>query len=293
MVQKTNLKNMTVCIVGLGYVGMPLAEAFSKHVHIIGFDINEKKVQKLNLELEQRVRERTAELEASNRELESFAYSVSHDLRSPLTAILGYIELIERVGEVNQQQREFIRRVQFSVEQISNLITDLSLKAKDVPLLAGELVNADQNGACAGMNTIIDELPRTIPTARVISSCGKSLVLKNKHGGLRDSERMRRVSSLTRGGCWRTGTRRASPMMLKSGGIFLRLASCGATVSSRTPRSAQFILRQAANSSQCLIDTGSLLIRKCGENLLPGVGIQQQNQSCGFLFGGKSHCCVL
>ena len=55
-----------------------------------------------------------------------------------------------------------------------NLITDLNLKAKEVPLLAGELVNADQNGACAGMNTIIDELPRTIPTARVISSKGCS-----------------------------------------------------------------------------------------------------------------------
>ena len=50
MVPKTNLNNMTICIVGLGYVGMPLAEAFSKHVHVIGFDINEKKVQKLKTE---------------------------------------------------------------------------------------------------------------------------------------------------------------------------------------------------------------------------------------------------
>lgn len=50
MVPKTNLKNMTICIVGLGYVGMPLAESFSKHVHVIGFDINEKKVQKLKSE---------------------------------------------------------------------------------------------------------------------------------------------------------------------------------------------------------------------------------------------------
>jgi len=44
MVPKTTLSDMTVCIVGLGYVGMPLAEAFAKHVHVIGFDINEKKV---------------------------------------------------------------------------------------------------------------------------------------------------------------------------------------------------------------------------------------------------------
>ena len=44
MVSKTKVSDMTVCIVGLGYVGMPLAEAFAKHVHVIGFDINEKKV---------------------------------------------------------------------------------------------------------------------------------------------------------------------------------------------------------------------------------------------------------
>ncbi|MBN1264878.1 MAG: response regulator [Anaerolineales bacterium] len=54
-----------------------------------------------------------------------FVTTVSHDLRSPLTAILGYVELIERAGEVNDQQREFIRRVQTSVEQITNLVTDL------------------------------------------------------------------------------------------------------------------------------------------------------------------------
>ncbi len=54
-----------------------------------------------------------------------FVTTVSHDLRSPLTAILGYVELIERAGEVNDQQRDFIRRVQLSVQQITNLVTDL------------------------------------------------------------------------------------------------------------------------------------------------------------------------
>ena len=54
-----------------------------------------------------------------------FVTTVSHDLRSPLTAILGYVELIERAGEVNAQQKEFVRRVQLSVEQITNLVNDL------------------------------------------------------------------------------------------------------------------------------------------------------------------------
>jgi two-component system NtrC family sensor kinase len=54
-----------------------------------------------------------------------FVTTVSHDLRSPLTAILGYVELIDRAGPVTEQQREFIRRVQFSVNNITALINDL------------------------------------------------------------------------------------------------------------------------------------------------------------------------
>lgn len=54
-----------------------------------------------------------------------FVNTVSHDLRSPLTAILGYVELIERAGKVNPQQAEFIQRVKSSVHTTTNLIDDL------------------------------------------------------------------------------------------------------------------------------------------------------------------------
>jgi two-component system phosphate regulon sensor histidine kinase PhoR len=54
-----------------------------------------------------------------------FVNTVSHDLRSPLTAILGYVELLERVGPINSQQKEFIHRVQISVHNITSLINDL------------------------------------------------------------------------------------------------------------------------------------------------------------------------
>jgi two-component system NtrC family sensor kinase len=54
-----------------------------------------------------------------------FVTTVSHDLRSPLTAILGYVELIERAGKVNDQQQDFIRRIRLSVQQITALVTDL------------------------------------------------------------------------------------------------------------------------------------------------------------------------
>ncbi len=54
-----------------------------------------------------------------------FVSTVSHDLRSPLTAILGYVELLERVGPINERQRNFVERVQTSVRNITELINDL------------------------------------------------------------------------------------------------------------------------------------------------------------------------
>jgi len=54
-----------------------------------------------------------------------FVHTVSHDLRSPLTAILGYVELLERVGPMNDQQREFVNRVRGSVQSITSLVNDL------------------------------------------------------------------------------------------------------------------------------------------------------------------------
>jgi signal transduction histidine kinase len=54
-----------------------------------------------------------------------FVNTISHDLRSPLTTILGYIELLDRVGTLNEQQAEFVRRVRLGVNNITSLIDDL------------------------------------------------------------------------------------------------------------------------------------------------------------------------
>lgn len=54
-----------------------------------------------------------------------FVSTVSHDLRSPLTAVMGYVELLGRVGPLTEQQKEFIRRVQVSVQNITALINEL------------------------------------------------------------------------------------------------------------------------------------------------------------------------
>lgn len=54
-----------------------------------------------------------------------FVHTVSHDLRSPLTSVIGYAELVERAGPLNEQQHEFIRRLQDSIHHITSLINDL------------------------------------------------------------------------------------------------------------------------------------------------------------------------
>ena len=63
----------------------------------------------------------------------------------------------------------------------NNIISDLSLNPESVPLLAGELVHADQNGKCASMNPIIARLPEVIPTAHIIPSSGCTANEDNVH----------------------------------------------------------------------------------------------------------------
>jgi hypothetical protein len=72
-------------------------------------------------------------------------------------------------GESNTGDPEWPQKVKGVYD---NLLKDLDLAPNSVPLLAGEVVNADQGGVCASMNAIIAQLPKTIPNSHVISSAG-------------------------------------------------------------------------------------------------------------------------
>jgi signal transduction histidine kinase len=82
---------------------------------------------KINRELDQRVRERTRELESSNLELEAFSYSVSHDLRAPLRHIAGYAELVLKNGaaQLDKTNRERLDAIRQAVQRMGGIIESL------------------------------------------------------------------------------------------------------------------------------------------------------------------------
>jgi len=84
-------------------------------------------VSRLNAELERRVAQRTAQLEALNKELEAFSYSMAHDLRAPLTAIDGFGRLLlDSAGQdIDSRSRHYFDRIHSSVSQMAELIDAL------------------------------------------------------------------------------------------------------------------------------------------------------------------------
>ncbi len=116
------------------------------------------KILQLNEELEERVKKRTAQLEASNKELETLAYSISHDLRSPLRAMSGFSEFLlkEYEDKLDKQGRHYLERVVNAAGQMGRLIDDLLHVAKitrtefeykqlDLSLTAQKIINRLKN----------------------------------------------------------------------------------------------------------------------------------------------------
>jgi PAS domain S-box-containing protein len=88
---------------------------------------NEEAIRQLNATLEERIAERTEELKRANKELESFSYSVSHDLRSPLRSINGFVNMLssDHSTTLDEDGKDLLSRIEESTIYMSNIINGL------------------------------------------------------------------------------------------------------------------------------------------------------------------------
>jgi PAS domain S-box-containing protein len=119
-------------------------------------DITERRA--MRGELERRVEERTAQLEAANRELQAFSYSVSHDLRAPLRGIDGFSQvLLEDYQEsLDETGRSHLRRIRLGVVRMGQLIDDL-LKLSQIHRQELNKRDLDLSALCAQVSAELDQ----------------------------------------------------------------------------------------------------------------------------------------
>jgi PAS domain S-box-containing protein len=110
---ETDVKQLTLLMEGMWYLNERI-------------EISEK-IRKLNLDLENRVKERTVQLEAVGKELSSFSYSISHDLRSPLRSIDGFSKaILEDYGNIlDGQAHDYLNRVRAASQRMGDLLDDI------------------------------------------------------------------------------------------------------------------------------------------------------------------------
>lgn len=135
-------------------------------------EANALEVQALNKTLEERVRLRTAELETTNRELEAFSYSVSHDLRAPLRTIDGFSLALEEdyAAAVGVTGKDYIKRVRSGVQRMGELI-DALLQLSRITRAAIQREHVDMS---AMAHTVADDLLEQNP--------GREIEFKIEHG---------------------------------------------------------------------------------------------------------------
>jgi len=151
----------------------------------------EQEVLQLNRELAQRVEERTAELRAVNKELEAFAYSVSHDLRAPLRSIDGFSQAVleDYADSVDDTGKDYLQRIRLGATNMSKLIDDVLGLSR---VTRADMERIDVNLSKLGEEAILDlreaepdRKVKTIINSQISARCDKRLmriVLQNLLG---------------------------------------------------------------------------------------------------------------
>jgi PAS domain S-box-containing protein len=144
------------------YVPLHDAQGAVYSAMIVSMDVTElkvsqRKVVELNAQLERKIAERTHQLEVVNKELESFSYSVAHDLRSPLRGIAGYSSILsEDHGEkLDEEGKRVLGEIQYNVGKMGSLIDDL--------LTFSRLGRKEVRKAPVDMQTLVEDVLKEIP----------------------------------------------------------------------------------------------------------------------------------
>ena len=138
--------------------------------------IFQDQIQQLNAELEKRVEQRTAQLQASNQELESFSYSVSHDLRAPLRSINGFSQIImeEYSDRLDETGRGYFKQILSASQRMGQLIENL-LKLSKVTRAGLQLSQVD---LCVLFREVVANLQKDSPGREVEVIMPEKLVVR-------------------------------------------------------------------------------------------------------------------
>jgi PAS domain S-box-containing protein len=174
--------------------GSPVAIATTER-DITERNRTQEEIRELNAGLERRIIERTTQLEAANKELEAFSYSVSHDLRAPLRSIDGFSQVLleDYADKIDADGQDALKRVRAAAQRMAQLIDDM-LKLSRVTRSEMRLETV---GLSAMAHAVLDELQRTQPDRQVDCVIAEGIVAKG------DMQLLRAVLENLLGNAWK------------------------------------------------------------------------------------------
>ena len=177
-----------------------LAQEVHEHAHA------REVIQQLNAELEVKVQERTAQLQNTNKELESFCYSVSHDLRGPLRSISGFSQaLVEELPtELPGDSKRYLDKILAATSRMGQLIEDLLNLSR---VSRGDLVR-QQVDLSSMVNEVAKELQARDPTQKVDLSVWRGMTTEA------DPKLLRIVLENLLGNAWKFSSKKEQPRVI-------------------------------------------------------------------------------